>query len=78
MVQLATGEIREWDSRRKEVRLSKICALPLEEVGVVENTLEPDLMAARGKEGTDAFWDLDVFSPACVHPSIQPHMGTVG
>lgn len=64
-VRLATGETREWACRGEEVGLSKICALSPKEVGEVENTLKPDLMAARGKDGADAFWDFDVFSPAC-------------
>lgn len=69
MVWLATGEAREWACRGKEEGLSKSCALPLKKVGVVENTLKPDLMAARGKDRTDAFWDSDVFSPACASAS---------
>lgn len=50
----------------KEVRLSKICALPLNEVGVVENTLKPDLMAAGAKTEQMHPGDLDIFSLARV------------
>lgn len=50
----------------KEVRLGKICALPLNEVGVVENTLKPDFMAAGAKTEQMHPGDLDIFSPACV------------